>query len=125
MQKGNHDAGKEKKHMNRGRSTVPERTILLIAGCLVLFSLLAPPILYETQIRQHEPSGMHLHILIITGITGCILFCLIAFGLFLLMGIPTIVIFRNSPTRNDILSVEIMISCIIAFILWWPNVSQF
>lgn len=111
--------------MNGRRSTVPGRMILLIVGFLLFFSLLAPPILYEIHIRSYEPSGNPLHILIITGIAGCVTFCVITLGIFFLMGIPTIILFRRSSIRNDILSVEILISCIIAFILWWPNISRF
>jgi hypothetical protein len=115
----------EKKDMNGRRTNVPGRLILLIVGFMLLFSLIAPPILYEIEIRSYNPSGAPFHVLIISGIVGCLTFSFIALAVFLLMGIPTLIFLKNSPRRKNALAVEILISCIIAFILWWPNISQF
>ncbi len=100
-------------------------TFIIGVIILFLFTLVVPSVLYEKQIKSHNPSGMHWHILVISAVLGCLAYWGIFLFIFLIAWIPIALLFRNSQRKSRAVIIAFIISCLITLIFWWPNVSQF
>ena len=106
------------------REIIKIKIFWFVVVILFLFTLIAPTALYKLHISAHHPGGLTFDMLI-ASIFGSIVYWGITFLIFFILGVPVVVFFRRSPSRTKVLLWEFFLSCMIALVLWWPNVTNF